>query len=216
MVKKAITYIVIVVIIGLTINYSINGDYLNVKASKKPDENIDKEEKISIKEKDNKNITIRKFIKDETNLNEKESDYLVSQSQEKGLDIFMILGLIKLESNFNDRLVGTSGERGLGQIMDITGRQLAENMGLDYHPDLLFDSKYNIRLFTTHLSYLIKYYDSDIHRALTAYNRGQNGLKKYIASRGNINNPARSIYSSRVIELSNEFKVKFHNYTNKK
>lgn len=144
-----------------------------------------------------------KFITEETGLSMEGAKFLISQCEEKDLNLFLMLGLMKLESGYDRYLVGTSGERGLGQIMIETGRSLAKNLDKEFHPDYLFEPKYNIELFTTFFSYLDRYYDGDLHKVLTAYNRGQGGLKKYMASRGQNPNPALSTYSKRVIEYTN-------------
>lgn len=149
------------------------------------------------------------FISQTSGFTFAESEFLVKECNNKDLNVFLVLGLIRLESNFDKYLVGTSGERGLGQVMLNTGKQLAKNLELEYHPDKLFDSKYNIKLFTTHLKYLEEYYKGDIHKTLTAYNRGQRGLRNYMASRGSTKHPERSAYSNRVLHYYDKYKTEY-------
>ncbi|EOD00935.1 lytic transglycosylase domain-containing protein [Caldisalinibacter kiritimatiensis] len=151
------------------------------------------------------------FVTDMTGLSTEVSEYLIKQCELRELDIFLVLGLMKLESNFNTKAVGSKGERGLGQLMENTAKPLAKNLGLEYNPDYLFDPKYNIRLFTTQLWYLNKVLDKDIHKVLTAYNRGEYGLKKYMASRAGKRNPAVSDYSLKVLEYASKFKKQYDN-----
>jgi len=155
--------------------------------------------------------SIIRFIVKETRLEYDEADFLVGKCEDKNLDIFLVLGLIKVESNFNSRLVGSQGERGLGQLMENTAKPLAKNMDINYDPELLFKPEYNITLFTTQLEYLTKYLSGDIHKILTAYNRGQYGLKKYMASRGSRRNPAQSIYSDRVLQYASYYSRQYNN-----
>lgn len=163
-------------------------------------------EKVTINfEKEPEEITEVKFISNNTGLAYNESRYLLDQCDDKNLDLFLILGLMKLESNFDKMAVGTSGERGLGQLMENTAEPIAKNLGIDYDPEMLFEPKYNIELFTTQLAYLKKVFRNDVHMALTAYNRGEHGLKKYMVSRSNRSNPAKSTYSDKVIKYRNEF-----------
>lgn len=164
-------------------------------------------------EKSERNSKVN-FIMDKTSFTEDIANYLIDQCKEKGLNLFMVLGLMKLESNFNPKLVGSKGERGLGQLMENTAKPLAKNLDLKYDPDLLFEPKYNILLFTTQLQYLEKVYKDDRHKVLTAYNRGQYGLKKYMASRRNSRNPAVSIYSSKVLQYANKFELEYENEYN--
>ncbi|WP_026895104.1 lytic transglycosylase domain-containing protein [Clostridiisalibacter paucivorans] len=152
------------------------------------------------------------YIKGLTKLNNVQSEFLLKQCDEKELDVFLVLGLMKVESNFNTKLVGSLGERGLGQLMDGTARTLARNLNKKYDPSYLFKPEYNIELFTTHLKYLKGYYNGNVHKILTAYNRGQYGLKKYMASRSSTRNPESSIYSNRVIEYKIKFKRAFENF----
>ncbi|WP_202708070.1 transglycosylase SLT domain-containing protein [Sporosalibacterium faouarense] len=145
------------------------------------------------------------FISDASGLSKEDSKFLLEECESKELDVFLVLGLMKLESRFDTRAVGSLGERGLGQLMENTARPIAENLDLEYEPDMLFIPRYNIKLFTTQLKYLNKIFDNDVHKVLTAYNRGAYGLKKYMASRSTRQNPAISSYSNRVLEFRNEF-----------
>lgn len=151
------------------------------------------------------------FISVTSGLSKEDSEFLLEECDSKKLDVFLVLGLMKLESNFDKDAVGTMGERGLGQLMANTAEPIAKNLGIEYDPDLLFEPQYNILLFTTQLRYLKRLFDNDVHKMLTAYNRGPYGLKKYIASRSNRENPAVSSYSSRVLKYKNEF---YNSYLN--
>ncbi len=148
------------------------------------------------------------YITSITSLTNEEALFLFDQCSEKDIDIFLILGLMRVESNFDTNAVGRSGERGLGQLKDKTAKSIANNLGIDYNVKYLFNPKYNINLFTTHLSYLYKKYD-DLHKALTAYNRGEYGLKKFMVSREGSDNPARSRYSDKVIKYRNKYYMEY-------
>ncbi|MTI68213.1 MAG: lytic transglycosylase domain-containing protein [Firmicutes bacterium] len=193
--------------ISLNIKYEKKVKHISKEVKSNSESVKEKNDEIDINE-DNRKID---FIIKEAKLTKKEAKYLLSECEEKNLNIYLILGLMKVESNFNPELVGTSGERGLGQIMDCTAKALAKNLNIEYDPDDLFDPKYNIHLFTTHLKYLKGYYKNDMHKTLTAYNRGQNGLEKYVASRDHRKYPARSIYSKRVLEYTTKYKNKYEN-----
>ncbi|WP_427338438.1 lytic transglycosylase domain-containing protein [Caloranaerobacter sp. DY30410] len=159
-----------------------------------------------------KDYALIEYIKNKTNLTEVESAFLLKQCNEKGLNIFIVLGLMKLESNFDPNCVGTLGERGLGQLMESTARQIAFNMKKEFKPELLFDPKYNIELFTTQLKYLKVIFNGDIHKVLTAYNRGEYGLKRYMASRSWTSNPAKSTYSEKVLKYAAMFQKEYQNW----
>ena len=149
------------------------------------------------------------YITEKFGLEEGVAAYLVEQCQEKKIDLFLVLGLIRTESNFNTMVVGTQGERGLGQLMENTAKPLAKNLGIEYDPEKLFEPKYNIKLFMTQLKYLNDILDNDLHKVLTAYNRGEYGLKRYMTSREGIRNPAQSSYSSKVLKYAYEYRAQF-------
>lgn len=151
------------------------------------------------------------FIVDVSGLSREDSTYLIESCENIEVDPLLILSLIRVESFFDPYLVGTSGERGLGQLMANTAKPVAESIGVEYNPDKLFEPKYNILLFTTQFKYLMDYYEGDIHKTLTAYNRGQYGLEKYIASRSSHARPEVSIYSSTILKYADEYKNQFDN-----
>lgn len=202
------TILVVTLIFGSTV-YAImlnNNDYdvlnLSVVNNNKVIENIEIKKHIE-------NYDLIKFIMNKTNLSEEESEFLLNQCNEKGLNIFIVLGLMKLESDFDTNCVGIFGERGLGQLMESTARQIAFNIKKEFKPELLFDPKYNIELFTTQLKYLNTIFKGDIHKVLTAYNRGEYGLKRYMASRSGTSNPAKSAYSERVLKYAAMFQKEY-------
>ncbi len=181
---------------------------IDCNLDKKIVKSISMEKYEHIKEYDN--LALLKYTAQLTGLNKNDIKSLFDECKEKGIDVFIVLGLMKVESNFNPLTVGTKGERGLGQLMENTAQPVAHNLGLEYDPEKLFQPHYNIELFMTQLKYLYEFYGHDIHKTLTAYNRGQHGLQKYIASRqSTYRDLAMSEYSMRVIEYAVKFKEEF-------
>lgn len=163
--------------------------------------------------KDFQDSTLLEYIVNLSGLEKNECMYLIEQCTEKEIDIFIVLGLIKYESNFLTTAVGSKGERGLGQLMANTAEPVAKNLGYDYNPDDLFNPKFNIEIFMTQLKYLYEFYERDIHKTLTSYNRGQYGLEKYIASRQSTHrDPAMSDYSVKVLDYALIYQEEFANY----
>ena len=57
----------------------------------------------------------------------------------------LIIAIIQVESSFNPKIVGKSGERGLMQISDVALREVVRfNSDISYAPEKLFDVEYNI------------------------------------------------------------------------
>lgn len=150
-----------------------------------------------------------------TQLSYDECDLIVQASKNSNINPFIILGVLKTESNFDPYAVGLAGERGLGQLMENTAKPVAQNLGYEFDPEKLFEPKYNLELTITQLSYLYNnIYNKDLNKALTAYNRGQQGLSDYIKEgKSQYKEPAMSDYSVKVLKFAYEFKEEFENLT---
>lgn len=151
------------------------------------------------------------YAEELTGLNHDYCEFLIEESREKNIDPFIVLGLIKRESDFNPSAKGAAGERGLGQLMENTAVIIAGNLGYSYNHDMLLDPEFNLKLTITQLSYLKKVYDKDMHKALTAYNRGQQGLEDYINSK---DERGISDYSLKVLQFAAEYKEAFDKFYN--
>jgi len=153
------------------------------------------------------------YISSLTLLSYDECDLIVQESKTSNIDPFIILGVLKTESNFNPYAVGLSGERGLGQLMENTAKPVAQNLGYTFDPEKLFNPRYNLELTITQLTYLYNMYNKDINKTLTAYNRGQQGLINYIKEgKSQYENCAMSDYSVKVLKFAYEFKEEFENF----
>ena len=149
-----------------------------------------------------------------TNIDYSDCEFLIRESRKENMDPYIVLGVLKRESDFNPYAQGLAGERGLGQLMDNTAKIVAENLGYVYDSDKLFDTRYNLKLTITQLAYLYGLYECDIHKTLTAYNRGQQGLADYIEARKYEKNPSESDYSTKVLQFASEYKEEFDNFNN--
>jgi len=65
---------------------------------------------------------------------------------------------------------------------------------------------FNLKLTITQLSYLKRVYGKDMHKALTAYNRGQQGLENYMKAE---DERGVSAYSLKVLQFASDFKEEF-------
>ena len=161
-----------------------------------------------------KEQVLKDYISSLTQLSYDDCDLIVQESKTSNINPFIILGVLKTESNFNPYAVGEAGERGLGQLMENTAKPVAQNLGYTYDPEKLFNPSYNLELTITQLSYLYNIYNKDINKTLTAYNRGQQGLTDYIKEKkSQYKNPAMSDYSVKVLKFAYEFKEEFENLT---
>lgn len=152
-----------------------------------------------------------RFTEKLTRLEYDHCKFLVEESKERYIDPFIVLGVLKRESDFNPNAMGVGGELGLGQLMENTAEIIAENLGYSYNHEMLLDPEFNLKLTITQLSYLNRVYNKDMHKALTAYNRGQQGLENYLSSS---DEKGVSDYSRKVLQFASIYKEEFENLKN--
>src|SRR6266853_1889449 len=91
-----------------------------------------------------------------------------------GVDPLLETALIQQESRGNANAVSYAGAKGVGQLMDRTGMQLAAARGEKYNP---YDPVQNKELSTDYLGQQLKDFGSE-DLALTAYNAGPAKLRR--------------------------------------
>jgi soluble lytic murein transglycosylase len=111
----------------------------------------------------------------------KYQESIVRYSAEHGVDPYLVMSVIKVESNFSPKVVSKQGAIGLMQLMPKTALWAAEKMGVKTievedleNPDL------NIRIGTWYLSSLLDEFNNNITLALAAYNGGRGNVAKWI------------------------------------
>lgn len=106
------------------------------------------------------------------------SDYIVKYAQEYDLDPYLVIAVIKQESNFipdaHSKYAG-----GLMQLTEDTANDYAKKLGLSEYDYM--EPETNIRLGCFVLSTLISKYQN-IDTALAAYNAGGGNVDKWLAS----------------------------------
>jgi soluble lytic murein transglycosylase len=95
-------------------------------------------------------------------------------SKTRGIDLYLLAGLIRQESEFNTKALSSAGAIGLTQVMPSTGRQLARTLKLGaFRNSLLQQADYNLRLGTYHFRSLMDQLDGSQEAVLAAYNAGK-------------------------------------------
>lgn len=109
------------------------------------------------------------------------SGSIASASRKYGVSPNLIGAVITIESCFNTRAVGTSGEKGLMQLMPGTARRFNVTNG--------FNVWQNVHGGTKYLGYLLDRYDGRTPRAVAAYNAGEGNVKYHgpIRNQGYVN-----------------------------
>ncbi|MBI3794264.1 MAG: lytic transglycosylase domain-containing protein [Nitrospinae bacterium] len=131
------------------------------------------------------------------------ADLIIRKSAQHKLDPFLVLGMIKTESDFNSMAVSNKGAMGLMQIQPTTALHLAPygNFGSEKSERLRLDNELNISLGTMYISKLLHRFGK-LELALEAYNRGPEGLHRDIAE-GDYNG---SYYAGKVIHHYRQYK----------
>jgi len=100
------------------------------------------------------------------------------------VDPFLLVAVMKTESDFNSRAVSVRGARGLMQIMPDTGRWVAHQLGEPaFHPDRLFEPETSIKFGAWYVADLEKEFHGDTVLILAAYNGGRGNVKEWLSSK---------------------------------
>lgn len=109
---------------------------------------------------------------------------VLEHAQKNDLDPYLVLGLIKAESNFVSDAQSHKDAKGLMQLTDATAEWVAEKMGIEgFAVSQLTDPSVNISLGCWYLRHLLDSYDGDMTLALCAYNAGSGNVAKWLADK---------------------------------
>ena len=111
----------------------------------------------------------------------KYSEYVEKYSKEYVVDKYLIYAYIKAESNFNEKAESKKGAKGLMQLMDSTGQEIAKGLNMTIDNDDLFEPEINIKLGTKYVSRMLQKYENT-ELALAAYNAGSGNVDSWINS----------------------------------
>ena len=106
---------------------------------------------------------------------------VLKYSKEYELDPFLVMAVIKTESNFKTDATSDKSAMGLMQITDDTAKWCCEKLGIEtYEKQMLYESDFSIRLGAFYLDYLLEKYDGDLSCAICAYNAGMGNADKWL------------------------------------
>lgn len=107
--------------------------------------------------------------------------YIEKYSIMYDLDKYLVMSVIKVESNFNEKATSVKDARGLMQITPSTGNWIAEQMNLvEFSQDKLYDPEQNIFMGCWYLDNLRKEFDDNYMLILSAYNAGRGNVNKWL------------------------------------
>ena len=106
---------------------------------------------------------------------------ILKYSEEYGLNPYLVIAIIKVESNFNQKALSKKNAIGLMQIREPTGEWIAGKIGIhNFIDEMLYEPEINIRMGCWYINYLTKYYGNNLKLALAAYNGGQGNVDKWL------------------------------------
>ena len=107
-------------------------------------------------------------------------EYIIEYSNKYELDKYLVMSLIKAESNYiYDAHSGFA--RGLMQITDDTALWISEKLDTDFKYEDLNNPQININMGCYYLKYLTDYYKGNTSLALAAYNAGMGNVNRWLS-----------------------------------
>lgn len=106
---------------------------------------------------------------------------IVAEAERYGLDPWLIVGVIRVESRFFNFAESNKDARGLMQIRPFVGEELAADLGIEWNgAQTLFHPVKNVRMGVFYLAVLNRQFGGDIERALMGYNMGPNRVRRWL------------------------------------
>ncbi len=102
------------------------------------------------------------------------------KAQEREIDPYLVLSLIRQESLFDPRARSPAAALGLMQLIPQTAARVARQLGMAAPSrERLYDPEVNLTLGTQYLKDLLQRYSNDWSKALAAYNAGEAAVDRW-------------------------------------
>jgi len=106
---------------------------------------------------------------------------LTADARRRGLDPFLVAGLVRQESEFNPEAVSHSHAYGLTQVLPGTGRHFARAAGVGrVTPRVLMQPAANLKIGTAILRSMLDQNGGNLEQTLAAYNAGPNRVAEWL------------------------------------
>lgn len=108
-------------------------------------------------------------------------DSFLRWGEATGVDPFLLMGIARRESAFNNEAVSPVGARGLMQLMPGTAAHVSRRLGIDT-PGMseLFEPELNIRLGSAYIREMLARYSGNRIAATAAYNAGPGRVDRWL------------------------------------
>ncbi len=108
-------------------------------------------------------------------------DHVQTYSKLYNIDPYLVLAVMREESTFDTLALSKTQAKGLMQVSNKTGREVAFRLGIHWkNNDQLFDPATNIRIGTYYLSWLKRQFPGPNFYSLAAYNAGPDSAYRWI------------------------------------
>ncbi len=139
------------------------------------------------------------------------AEFILRQSEAKGLDPLFVLALIRTESGFYNPSRSEKGAIGLMQILPSTARHIAGELDIDWQgEDMLLNPYVNIKLGVHYFAGLMKTYGNDKRIGLAAYNAGPSSVSSRLRQGRHVS----GAFAERVFDNYRELKERSEFYLN--
>ncbi len=109
---------------------------------------------------------------------------LAAETERRGVPPFLLMGLMRVESGFNEFAVSVAGARGLLQVMPVTGNLIASRIGdHDFAPADLLDAHTSITYGSWYIGELLEKFRGQEPLAIIAYNAGPHRVHEWLSRR---------------------------------
>ncbi len=98
-------------------------------------------------------------------------------SNEIGMEESLVFAMIKVESDYREKVVSHKGAVGLMQVLPSTAKWILEKEGYNPNEYDLYIGKDNIFVGVLYLKYLNDRFDGDLQKIMAAYNGGSSRIK---------------------------------------
>ncbi len=101
-----------------------------------------------------------------------------------GLPRDYLYAIMRQESGFNARDVSTARAIGLLQMVPPTTRRVAQELGIPFAEDQLFEPAYNVRVAGHYIGRLYRQYRAVLPRAIGSFNAGPGAMNRWMREHG--------------------------------
>lgn len=130
---------------------------------------------------------------------------VVDYSEQYDVPISLILAITRRESAFNPSVVSHAGAQGLMQLMPMTAKECADDLGKRHYSS--FNIRDNVQMGVWYLSKMIYSFKGDVELSIRAYNCGPTYVRRVLA--GEIKNYPEETrkYHEIVMKWKNEYEA---------